>query len=460
VTGATSRTDRRLAVSLVCVALVVAVVGSLGAPLITAVATSLHVSLGAAQWTLTVTLLAGAIAGPFLGRLGAGPLRRRTILWSLAVVVVGGALTALPLPFAFLLIGRGLQGLGLGAVPLLMSVARSHLPEQRSASTIAALSVASTVGIGVGYPLIGLVYQFAGLRAAYALGLVLSVAALVIAWRILPTEAPGPRQRIDFPGTVLLAIGTLGLLLVIAEPTTWVYPWAGTSILVASLLALGVWAAIELRTSAPLVDLRLLSQAPILFANAAMLIAGVGMYLLFSILTRYLQTPAGAGYGFALLGVAAGAALIPFSVFGFFAGKVVPGLIARITARWAYAAAALAVMIAAAIFAATTGSLILVLVVMAVLGFGVGGVSAVMPKLVLLGVPGTETASVLTINQIVRSIGFSIGSAIAGLILTLATPEGTLLPAQSGYVTAALWVLLPLAASTLIILVAPRQTAR
>jgi MFS family permease len=119
-------------------------------------------------------------------------------------------------------------------------------------------------------------------------------------------------------------------------------------------------------------------------------------------------------------------------------------------------------MIAAAIFAATTESLILVLIVMAVLGFGVGGVSAVMPKLVLLGVPGTETASVLTINQIVRSIGFSIGfsigSAIAGLILTLATPQGTLLPTQSGYVRATLWVLLPLAASTLLILVAPRQT--
>jgi hypothetical protein len=67
---------------------------------------------------------------------------------------------------------------------------------------------------------------------------------------------------------------------------------------------------------------------------------------------------------------------------------------------------------------------------------------------------------VLTINQIVRSIGFSIGSAIAGLILTLATPKGTLLPDQSGYVTAALWVLLPLAASSLLVLVAPRQTTR
>lgn len=37
-----------------------------------------------------------------------------------------------------------------------------------------------------------------------------------------------------------------------------------------------------------------------------------------------------------------------------------------------------------------------------------------MPKLVLVDVPQGETASVLSINQIVRSIGFNIGSALAG----------------------------------------------
>ena len=454
------RTEGRLGAALVCVALVVAVVGSLGAPLITPVATSLHVSLGAAQWTLTVTLFVGAIAGPFLGRVGAGPLRRRTILVSLVIVVIGGALTVLPLPFAFLLIGRGLQGLGLGAIPLLMSVARTHLPSERSASTIAALSVASTVGIGVGYPLISLVDQLAGLHAAYGLGLTLAAVALVIAWRVLPAETPGPRPRIDLPGTALLATGTLGLLLVIAEPATWTRPWIGTSILITTVIILGAWAMVELRVSAPLVDLHLLSQGPVLRANAAMLIAGVGMYLLFSLLTRYLQTPSDGGYGFALPGVAAGAALIPFSALGFVAGKVLPSLIARITKRWAYAVSAIAVMVAAAVFAASTESLILVLAAMAVLGFGVGGISAAMPKLVLIDVPFAETASVLTINQIVRSIGFSIGSALAGLLLATATPLGTLLPTQAGYITAALGAVPLLAASVLLILVGPRRTTR
>ena len=162
------RPAARLSSALVAVALVVAVIGSLGAPLITSVATTLHVPLAAAQWTLTVTLFAGAIAAPVLGRLGSGPRRRVTVLGSLAVVVLGGVLTALPLPFAFLIAGRALQGLGLGAVALLMSVARTELPEARASGTIAALSVASTVGIGVGYPLVGLIDQLAGLRAAYA----------------------------------------------------------------------------------------------------------------------------------------------------------------------------------------------------------------------------------------------------------------------------------------------------
>ena len=63
------RTRRFLVTSLMFIALVVAVVGSLGAPLITSVAASYRVPLSSAQWTLTITLLAGAIATPVLGRL-------------------------------------------------------------------------------------------------------------------------------------------------------------------------------------------------------------------------------------------------------------------------------------------------------------------------------------------------------------------------------------------------------
>ncbi|MFD2419005.1 MFS transporter [Amycolatopsis pigmentata] len=370
-----------------CTALAGAVIGSVGAPLITAVATGMHVSLDAAQWTLTVTLFSGAIAGPVLGRLGSGPYRRVTILATLALVMAGGLLTVLPLPFAALLIGRGLQGLAVAVGALLMSVARTHLPPERSASTIAALSVATTVGIGVGYPVISLLDQLAGLRAAYGLGLLLSAVALAIAWRTLPVEAPGDPPRIDIAGALLLAVGALGILLVIAEPSIWATTWLAGGIVAGAVAVLAVWAFIEQRVTMPLVNLRLLGHGPVLRANLAILVAGTGLYLLFSLFTRYVQTPTGAHYGFSLSGVAAGAALIPFSLLGFLAGKAVPRLIARITEGWTYI---LSIMIAGAsalLFTVGNQSLILVLAAIALLGFAVGGVFAVMPRLVLVGVP-------------------------------------------------------------------------
>ncbi|AIG80136.1 Conserved putative membrane protein [Amycolatopsis japonica] len=454
------RHDERLSPALVCTALAGAVIGSVGAPLITPVATGMHVSLDAAQWTLTVTLFSGAIAGPVLGRLGSGPYRRATILGTLALVMTGGLLTVLPLPYAALLIGRGMQGLGVAAGALLMSVARAHLPPERATSTIAALSVASTVGIGVGYPVVSLLDQLAGLRVAYGFGFLLSAVALVIAWRFLPAEAPGELPRIDVPGTLLLALGTLGILLVIAEPSIWTTAWLGSGVLAGSVAVLAVWAFIELRTTAPLVNLRLLGQGGILRANLAILVAGAGLYLLFSLFTRYVQTPSGAPYGFALPGVAAGAALIPFSLLGFVAGKAIPRLIARLTERWTYAFAVLIAVASALLFAIGNRSFLLVLAAIALLGFAVGGVFAVMPKLVLAGVPQGETASVLSINQIARSIGMAVGSALAGLLLAAATPDGTLLPSRAGYLTTALWALPLLAVSAAIILTnrAPRPT--
>ncbi|AUI61072.1 MFS transporter [Amycolatopsis sp. BJA-103] len=455
----TTRVDGGLSVALVCTALSGAVIGSVGAPLITPVATGMHVSLDAAQWTLTVTLFSGAIAGPVLGRLGGGPYRRVTILATLALVMVGGLLTVLPLSFAALLIGRALQGLAVAAGALLMSVARAHLPAERSVSTIAAISVASTVGIGVGYPLISLLDQLAGLRAAYGLGFLLSAVALAIAWRILPVEEPGELPRIDVPGALLLALGTLGILLVIAAPSIWANAWLAGGLLAGSAAVLAVWAFLELRTKAPLVDLRLLGQGPILRANLAILVAGAGLYLLFSLFTRYVQTPGDARYGFALPGVAAGAALIPFSLLGFAAGKAVPRLSARITERWTYTLSVVVAMAGALLFAVGNESLFLVLAAIAVLGFAVGGVFAVMPKLVLVGVPREETASVLSINQIARSMGMSVGSALAGFLLAATTPDGALLPTRNGYLTTALWALPLLAVSALIVAGTPRRAA-
>ena len=417
-TSATHEAPPKLLVpSLVFIALVVAAVGSLGAPLITSVATSLHVSLGSAQWTLTITLLAGAIATPVLGRLGAGPHRRATILATLTIVVTGSILTVLPLPFPWLLAGRAAQGAGLGLTAL-MGVARDHLPRDKSASTIALLSVASTIGIGIGYPLAGLLTEVGGVRAAYGLGVAVTAFALLAAYRSIPASPEGRSSHVDVPGAVLLAAALFLVLLLASETSLWTkYLTVAVVLAVIAAAVLAVWATVERRIASPLVDVTLLRHPAVAGANIAMFIGGIGMYLLLTLITRYSQTPSSTGYGFGLTTFVAGLVLVPFSVLGFIAGKLTPRARERIGAPLVLASSAVIVLAAFAIFAAARTSIVELLIAMAILGFGVGSFSSAMPGVILAVTPKDETSSAMSVNQVVRSVGFSLGSAIGGLIL-------------------------------------------
>src|SRR6266480_1971927 len=75
---------RLLAAVLVFLAVQSTAVASLGTPLLPTVQRVERVSLAASQWTLTITLLAGAVATPLMGRLGDGRLRRLTTVGALA----------------------------------------------------------------------------------------------------------------------------------------------------------------------------------------------------------------------------------------------------------------------------------------------------------------------------------------------------------------------------------------
>ena len=440
ISGSEHDESRMLVPSLLFVGVVVAAVGSLGAPLITSVATTFDVSLSSAQWTLTLALLTGAVTTPVLGRLGSGPHRRAAILGTLGVVSAGGILTALPLSFSWLLLGRAAQGVGLALTSMLMGVVRDHLSDKRSGSTIALLSVASTAGVGVGYPLSGFLAEHGGLRLAYGFGAAMTVMAFAVALRVVPASTRTRATRIDVPGAVLLALPLTLVLVLISETALWTSrPWTAGVLAAIAVVAAGIWVRVELRSSAPLVDLRLFRHRAVVGANVAMFLGGIGMYLLLTLATRYAQTPSGAGYGFGLDVFAAGLVLVPFSVFGFLAGKLVPRALRRVGAGSALTVSALIVLVALALFAGTRAGVVELCAVMAILGFGVGSFSAALPAVVLPVVPSAETSSVMSINQVVRSVGFSFGSAIGGLVLAAGTSPGSTFPGEDAYTSAA-WV--------------------
>ncbi|WP_329498778.1 MFS transporter [Kitasatospora herbaricolor] len=430
---------RALVPVLVFLGMVVAVVSSLGAPLVPTVAADYGVSLGGAQWSLTITLLAGAVATPVLSRLSDGPHRRRVVLGALALIVTGCVLAALPAGFPLLLAGRALQGIGLGLTPLAMGVARDHLPGPQARSAVATLSVTTVAGVGLGYPLTGMIAQHLGFHAAFWVAAAAGAAVLAAAAFVLPASTHRPHRPLDAPGAVLLGLGLAALLVALSEGGQW--GWTSARLLAVAAvapLALGAWVRHELRTQHPLVALRLLRNRAVLAADVTGLVAGVGMYFLMSLVIRYVQTPVSAGYGLGRSVVVAALTLLPFSVASVGASRVAPLIGRRFGARAVMPAGALAFVVAMLVFCFARSGLWEIFLLMGIAGLGVGCTFAAMPAFIVSAVPPGETGSALGVNQVLRVIGGSIGSALSAGILTAHTTPPARLPAESGYTVATL----------------------
>jgi predicted MFS family arabinose efflux permease len=429
--------SRLLVPVLVYLGMVVAVVSSLGAPLVPTIARETHVSLATAQWSLTITLLMGALATPTMGRLGDGPHRRAVVLTGLVVVVTGCVLAALPLPFGYLLVGRGLMGVGLGLTPLAMATARDFLYGEHAHRTIALLSVTTVAGVGLGYPLTGLVAEHLSFRAAFWAGAAVSAVALVAAALVVPSTRERPSSRLDVLGAGLLGAGLAGLLLTLSELETWSAS-ALAALSAGSAALLLWWVRHELRVPHPLVNLRLARNRAVLTADVTGLMAGIGMYVLMSMVIRFVQTPTSTGYGLGASVVVAALVLTPFSLMSVTASRVVPAISRRLGTRAVLPLGCAVFLVAELQFALARGHLWESFVALGLAGLGVGCTFAALPGLIVRAVPAEETGSAMSFNQVLRYVGYSTGSALSATVLQAHTPAGSPYPTDRGYTVAAL----------------------
>jgi predicted MFS family arabinose efflux permease len=412
-------------------------VASLGTPLLPMVEQIYSVPLAASQWALTVTLLVGAVATPLMGRLGDGRRRRQTILASVAVMMAGCVLSALPTGFVGFLIGRAFQGVGLGLVPLATAVARDAVGAGRSRPTIALIGITTAAGVGVGYPLVGLLAQYAGLSAPFWVVTALSALTLVAAVTILP-ESPDRPPQIDASGATLLGLGIAGLLLVLAQGQTWGWGSEKTIGMAAgSGVLLAAWMGWELRTSSPLIELRLVRRGPVLAANVTAFFVSIGFYPLLSLVVRFVQTPAAVGYGFGAPVVVAGLMLTPFSLASFAASKIALPAARRTSMESVVAASCIALVASALWFLFARDSYWDIVGSMALSGLGVGCVFAVNPLQIADRVPADETGSAISFYQLVRTVAYSFGSALSATVLVLYIPPGGWFPTEAGYTAGA-----------------------
>jgi MFS family permease len=405
-------------------------------PLIPALPGLLHASAADATWAITATLLAGAVATPTMGRLGDMYGKRRMLLVSLGALVVGSAIGALSDTLVPMVAGRTLQGLAAGVIPLGISIMRDELPAERLGSATALMSASLGVGGALGLPAAALLAENADWHVLFwtAAGLGLVVTALVVA--LVPESPVRTGGRFDVLGAAGLSIALVCLLLAISKGADWGWGSAITlGLFAAAVLVLLLWGRWELRIPRPLVDLRTSARRQVLLTNIASAVFGFAMFAMSLVLPQLLQLPAATGYGLGRSMLVVGLVMAP-------SGLVMMALApvsARITAtRGPKTTLMLGAVVVAAGYAlgivlmSATWHLVLV---SSVIGAGIGLAYGAMPSLVMGAVPVSETAAANSLNTLMRSIGTSVSSATAGLVLARLTVRfGPVeLPSQNGF---------------------------
>ncbi|GAA1290808.1 MFS transporter [Brachybacterium alimentarium] len=413
-------TTHRLLPALVYAALCTAIVSSLGMLLVPTISQTFDVPVSTAQWMLTVNLLMGAVATPVLGRLSDGPHKKQILVGALTIILAGSIIAALAPTFTIFLIGRSMQGLSYGIVPTTIALARRYLPVEKSGPGISSLSVTVSTGIGIGYPLTGIIAGTYDYRLAFWFAAVFVLTAILVVLRIVPAgpDEQAPRSRFDLFGAILLGVGLSGILLGVSEGPNWGWgslPTLGSFLAAAAILT--VWVFVELRVEHPLINLRVLKNGEVLLANATAIGLGTVMYMGLSIGSLIAQAPAETGYGIALPVFWAGFVMFPLSVGSFLANRLM-----RVIARRLEMATFLP--LGAAIVTVSTLFLLLehdalweILLGMFLFGIGTGATYAAMPSLIARRVAAQELGSAVSFNQVLRTVGGAFGSAISGAVL-------------------------------------------
>lgn len=426
----------RIVVVLAFAGIVVSLMQSLVIPLVPQLPQLLDASAADTTWAITATLLAGAVAVPTIGRLGDMYGKRRMLLLSIVLLVVGSVVGALATSLVPMIVARTLQGLAAGVIPLGISIMRDELPAERLGGATALMSASLGVGGALGLPVAALIADNADWHVLFWAAAVLGTIALLLVTTLVPESAVRAGGRFDLVGATGISAGLIMLLLAVSKGADW--GWTSPLTLGLGLGAVVVfvaWGAYELRTPGPLVDLRTLVRRQVLLTNVASLLFGFAMFAMSLVFPQVIQLPAETGYGLGQSLLVVGLVMAPS---GLVMMAVAP-LSAKISAvagpKWSLMLGALLVAVGYGIGIVVLDEVWQLVVISVVVGAGIGVAYGAMPSLVMGAVKASETASANSLNTLMRSIGTSLSSAVAGVVLAQLTLDlgGVAVPSEDAF---------------------------
>lgn len=369
-------------------------------------------------WVATSYLLASTVSIPLYGKLSDIYGRRFFFIGGMVIFLVGSALSGTSQDMTQLIIYRGVQGLGAGALmPLAIAIIGDIFPPAERGKWTGLITAVFGLATIIGPIIGGAITDNWGWRWVFYVNMPIGAIAIVTAGIVMPRTLRRKQHSIDYTGAAALVAFAVPLLLGFSWAGTQ-YAWNSWQVILMfaiSAVMLGVFLLIELRASEPIINPRLFKNSIFLVSTIAMFMVAAGMFGAILYLPLFVQAVTGNS------ATNSGIILTPM-MLGFMFSSIVGGQLLSRTGRYKILAIVGFIVASLGMFllsrmTATTGNGQISLN-MVVTGLGLGVMMSLFTIIVQNAFPFRQLGEVTAGLTFFRSIGSTIGVAVMGTIMT------------------------------------------
>ncbi len=369
-------------------------------------------------WVITSYLLASTVSVPIIGKLSDIYGRRVFFLSGMVIFLIGSALSGTSQNMTQLVIYRGIQGLGAGALmPIALAIIGDIFPPSERGKWqglfTAVFGLASIVGPLLG----GAITDHWGWRWTFYVNMPVGVLAFIAAGLALPRLTKRVMHKIDFLGAGILVVWAVSLLLGFSlGGTEWSWTsWQSIMLFAVAAVGIAVFILVELRQAEPVITPSLFKNDIFTISTISMFLLSAGMFGAISYLTYFVQVVLGQS------ATNSGIILMPM-MMGFIVSSIVGGQLLSRYGRYKYLAiigfivAAIGMFLLSRMTPSTTNAE--VVRNMIITGLGIGVLMSLFTIIVQNAFGRDKLGQVTASLTFFRSLGSSIGVAVLGAIVT------------------------------------------
>ena len=368
------------------------------------------------NWVVTIYLLTSTITVPFYGKLSDLYGRKPLLMIGVTIFLVGSALSGLSQNMAQLLLFRGIQGVGAGALfPIALAVIGDLFSPQERGKYQGLFGAVFGISFIIGPFLGGVLTESISWHWIFYVNIPIGIISLIVLARLLPTvKRPDATRNLDFLGAGVFTVAMTALLIGLTnkQSADWVAPEVGGLLLVALVLG-ALFIFVETRAKEPIIPMGMFRNRTYAASMLSTFLISFGFFGAIIFLPRWFQfvngsSPTESGYQ-----------ILPLMI-GLIASSIVSGILVSRTGRYK-------ALILGALGMMTVGIVLLTQIRadtdiptlwlwMFIAGVGIGPTLSVFTIVVQNAVPFSQLGVATSNLTFFRQIGGSVGLAVTGTI--------------------------------------------